>query len=185
MTTAFMVNGTLVTPTCHWLPVQMDSMARLICYEAHHSIGIRESPSGSNRGPQIDQWLRESKLPESVIVSGKGYWCAAWAGAIWKKAGFQALPAGYYDCDVLWRWARQTGRFNKVPAYGAMVLYGKTTPPDAHHVGIVLDTALPVMTAEGNTTVQGSTFERNGTAVALKIIDAADPVLGYIHLRPV
>lgn len=184
MSAIFMVNGLLVSTTCPWLPESMDQMARFVCHEAQHNIGVRENPPASNRGVQIDQWLREAGVPEAVIKAGKGYWCGAWAGSVWKRAGFQALPVGYADCDVIWRWAVRTSRFSKLPSFGAMVLYGKTTPPDAHHVGIVIDTALPVLTAEGNTTVQGSTFERNGTAVALKIIDAADPVLGYVHIRP-
>jgi hypothetical protein len=34
---------------------------------------------------------------------------------------------------------------------------------------------------EGNTTVEGSTFERNGTAVGLKVVNERDPVLGFVH----
>jgi cell wall-associated NlpC family hydrolase len=157
----------------------------MIVRAAHACIGVRENPLGSNRGPQVDRWLRESGLDASVITAGNGYWCAAWAGAMWKFAGIQ-MPVGYYDCDVLWRWARETKRFVKKPGLGYMVLYGNAKKPDANHVGIVVENVQnPVITVEANTTIEGSAFERNGTAVAVKLIQPSDPVLGYISVESV
>lgn len=179
----YQVGGVLVHPPCPWLPVDTDPVTQLVVHEAHATLGIRESPRGSNRGPQVDAWLRQANVPEAVIRAGQGFWCAAWAGAVWRRAGLEP-PTGYYDCDVLWRWARQTNRFSRIPSLGALVLYGKLAIPDAQHVGIVVDVADPTMSIEANTTIEGSAFERNGTAVALKIITPADPVIGFVHLRP-
>lgn len=184
----YQVGGLLIDPPCPWLPPDVGVVAELVIREAHARVGIREHPVGSNRGPQIDAWLRLAKVPESVILGGNGFWCAAWAGAMWRAGGITELPGGYGDCDVLLRWAQQTRRWSPVPTLAAMVLYGKPGPaghaPDAKHVGIVADLEKPYLSFEANTTVEGSTFERNGTAVAMKLIDAHDPVLGYVHVFP-
>lgn len=180
----YQVNGVLVTPPVDWLPLGTDPVTELVIREAHACLGIREAPPASNRGPRIDAWLRQAKVPESVILSGNGFWCAAWAGAMWRNGGGPALPPGYADCDVLRRWAQATGRWSDRPSLAAMVLYGKRLPPDATHLGIVADLTAPVLSIEGNTSVEGGALERNGTAVAMKLIQPSDPVLGYISLRP-
>jgi hypothetical protein len=60
------------------------------------------------------------------------------------------------------------------------VLYG--VPGDAKHIGIVIRTTPMILSLEGNSTVEGSKFERNGTAVGLKVVDFAhDPILGFVH----
>jgi hypothetical protein len=179
--TTYQLNGLLITPPCPWLPPDMDAAAARVVHEAHASLGISEHPSGSNRGPQIDAWNRASGAPPA------SYWCASWAGGVWVRSGL-TMPPGYGSCDAVMAWAKKTNRWSAhVPSFGAFVLYGRKgapgQPDDAKHIGIVIQLE-PLMSAEGNTTVEGATFERNGTAVALKLIDQHDPVLGYCHIHP-
>lgn len=172
----YTVNGLAVTPPCPWLTADVDSVTAVVIHEAHASLAVTEHPLGSNRGPQIDAWNRSAGVPLA------SYWCAAWAGWVWKQAGL-TMPAGYASCDRIMQWAKETKHWTPhVPSLGAFVLYGK--PGDATHIGIVIQLD-PLISAEGNTTVEGSQFERNGTAVALKLITPKDPVLGYCHIHPI
>jgi hypothetical protein len=139
---------------------------------ARDSIGVLEEPPGSNRGPEIDAWNQRAGVPAG------SYWCAAAAGAWWADAGLE-VPSGYASCDRWMAWAKQRGRFHPVPVAGAMVLYG--VPGDARHIGLVIRVSPLILSIEGNTTVEGKGDERNGIAVALKLVTAADPVLGYVH----
>lgn len=156
-----------------WLPPTTPLIQRVIVKNALSCFGMLEEPAGSNRGPDIDPLNLRAGVPVG------SYWCASWAGSIWQDSGAQ-VPSGYASCDRWMQWAKETGRWTtKTPAVGAAVLYGK--PGDATHIGIVVRTAPLVLSVEGNTTIEGSAFERNGTAVALKVVNARDPVLGYVH----
>jgi hypothetical protein len=158
-----------------WLPKTLPLMQRIIVERALRDIGMLEDPPGSNRGKDIDTLNDRAKVPHG------SYWCASWAGSVWADAGAE-IPAGYASCDMWLAWAKKTNRWTlHTAAPGCCVLYG--VPGDAKHIGIVIRTDIPsmVLTVEGNTTVEGSTFERNGTAVALKVITKHDPVLGYVH----
>lgn len=169
------VSGLLVTPPCPWLPLDVGAKAALVVHEAHAAIGICEDPVASNRGAEVNQWNRDAGVPVG------SYWCASFAGAMWKRAGLQ-VPAGYASCDVLLAWGKRTGRFSQhVPSLGALVFYGKGD--DAHHVGIIVRTAPLTLSVEGNTSVE-SGYDRNGIAVQLKRVDEHDPVLGYVHIAP-
>ncbi len=165
-----------LSPPCRWLPATVSRQAEIVVREACAALGTLEDPPGTNRGPEIDEWNRRAGVPVG------SYWCAAFAGEMWRRAGVEP-PPGYAACDRLMAWGRATGRWTEhVPTLGALVLYG--VPGDARHVGIVVRTAPLVLSVEGNTTVEGSRLERNGTAVALKLVTADDPVLGYVHLTP-
>jgi hypothetical protein len=158
-----------------WLP-GVDALLANLIERARRSVGICEDPPGSNRGREIDAWNERAGVPV------KSYWCASFVGALWRDSGFD-VPAGYASCDAWMAWAKETGRWSaNVPTLGCAVLYGK--PGDATHIGLVIRTRPQVLSVEGNTTVEGSAFERNGTSVALKLVTAHDPVLGYCHLRP-
>lgn len=158
-----------------WLPGVDVSVVNVI-ERARRHIGVCENPPGSNRGAGIDEWNAAAGVPVG------SYWCAAFVGAMWRQSGFP-IPAGYASCDNWMHWAKETNRWSShVPTLGAAVLYGK--PGDATHIGLVIRTRPLVLSVEGNTTVEGSAFERNGTSVALKLVTDRDPVLGYCHLRP-
>lgn len=165
-----------------WLPATTDALTRAVIERAMKDLGICEQPLGSNRSPRIDEYLRASGVPESVIGSGGGYWCAAAVAAWWREAGAETPPSGTADCDVWLRWAKVSKRWSATPSLGGLVLYGK--PGDASHIGQIIRTDPVVLSVEGNTTVEGSAFERNGTAVALKRVASPDPILGYVTLRP-
>ena len=156
-----------------WLPKTLPLIQRTIVVMAVCDVGMLEDPPGSNRGADIDA------LNDLAHVPHGSYWCAAWVGKIWKAAG-APIPAGYASCDHWVSWAKQTNRWTThTAAPGCAVLYG--IPGDARHIGIVIRTNPMILSIEGNTTVEGSKFERNGTAVAMKVVDEHDPVLGYVH----
>lgn len=191
MLVTYTQGSTAITPPCPWLTYTDSAVASLVVREAHSSLGICEEPLGSNRGPEIDEWNRKARVPTG------SYWCASWAGAMWWQGGI-VPPPGYASVDRLIAWARQTGRFSEnVPTLGAMVFYGKWNPAelakgrrvllskdDGVHVGIVARIKPQVVSYEGNTTVEGSRLERNGTAVAIKLVTPEDPVIGFAHLTP-
>ena len=158
-----------------WLP-GVDAMTARLIQRAQQHVGVCEDPPGSNRGKGIDAWNERAGVPVA------SYWCASFVGAMWRDSGFD-VPAGYASCDTWMQWAKETDRWSQnVPTLGCAVLYGK--PGDATHIGLVIRTRPLTLSIEGNTTVEGSTFERNGTSVALKLVTGRDPVLGYCHLRP-
>lgn len=169
-------------PMARHLPADLDPRVRLAIVRAALDIlSVVEEPLGSNRSPVIDVYLRNAGVPESVILAGKGYWCAAAVGQWWQDAGLET-PLGRADCDVWMRWAKKTGRWSNIPTLGAAVLYGK--PGDATHIGLIARVTPLVMSVEGNTTIE-SGFDRNGIAVTDKIVDPkSDPILGYCQPLP-
>lgn len=183
-----------ITPTgcidlpagCDWLPADKDQRTAQVSQlvrRAQRYIGHLEDPLGSNRGPLIDAWLRRGGVSERDIERGRGYWCAAWAGSMWLDSGFP-MPPGFASCDQIMNWGKATLRFTRhTPSPGALVLYGPHAL-DATHIGLVMRTGGAVMSAEANTTVEGSKLERNGTAIALKLVTPHDPVLGFVHPFP-
>lgn len=166
-----------VLPIAKQLPLNIDErIRRVIVRAAMDLIAVVETPLNSNRGPEIDAYLRAAHVPDSVILAGGGYWCAAAVGQWWEDAGL-TTPPGRAGCDSWMRWAKATGRWSKAPALGAAVLYG--VPGDAKHIGLIVRLDPLVLSVEGNTTIE-SGYSRNGIAVAMKIADPkTDPILGY------
>lgn len=154
-----------------WLPVTASDLAQAIIRTAIAAVGCSEDPDGSNRGPQVDQWNTAAGVPVG------SYWCASFVGAVYRACGAR-VPAGHASCDNWMAWAKRFGFWRDAPVLGGAVLYG--VPGDAKHIGIVIKLAPRVLSVEGNTTIEGSAFERNGTTVALKEVTSRDPVLGYL-----
>ena len=156
-----------------WLPLTLPLIQRAIVERAIRDVGMLEDPPGSNRGADIDALNAGAHVPPG------SYWCASWVGSVWRDCGAE-VPVGYASCDHWMAWAKQTNRWTlHTAAPGCAVLYGK--PGDATHIGIVIRTSPLTLSLEGNTTVEGSAFERNGTAVGLKVVNDRDPVLGFCH----
>jgi hypothetical protein len=177
MSASYTANGFAVTPPCPWLNVMGPGrVAELVIREACAALGVLEVPLESNRGPEVDAWNKLAGAPPG------SYWCAAFAGAMWRKAGL-TLPAGYASCQVLMRWAQTTGRWTPhEPSLGAMVFYGDAA--GAHHVGLIVRMMPAWLSVEGNTTFSAQ-FSRNGIGVELKQVVPGDPrVLGFAHLVP-
>lgn len=161
-------------PLCGWLdPALVSDLQWRIARRTYRDEGIGEVPKGSNRSGRVDRYLRRAGVPESVIRSGMGYWCAAWAGAVWHDAGAE-VPSAYADCDRWVGYARKNGLW--VPAsevvtrlksregaatlVGGATLYG--TPTDASHIGVVTRADPDYFrNTEGNTSSNG--YSRNGT----------------------
>lgn len=158
---------------------QYPALNVLIVERTFRDIGIGELKDSPNRSLRIDRYLRRAKVPESVIQSGRGYWCAAWGGAVWLDAG-ALVPDGYADCDVWVRWAKQKRIWSQEPVIGAAVLYG--IPGDASHYGIIV--RVPdrqydlLLNVEGNTSLNG--YSNNGVLCDLKGV-TRNKVLGYVH----
>ena len=175
---------------------QPEGSAERIVRVAQCCVGMLEE-GGANRGPEIDAWLRWVHYPEDLLQKGLGYWCAAFAARMWYEGGMLDVPKTA-SCDALLAWGRKTNRFTEhAPSIGALVLYGKWDHPtaalkmrslvsktDAVHVGIIARVSPAIVSFEGNTTVEGSRLERNGTAVACKLVTPEDPVIGFVHVHP-
>lgn len=170
-------------PAVRHLPRDLDPrIRRAIARAVLDLVAVVEDPPSSNRGDAIDSYLRNAGVPESVILAGRGYWCAAAVGQWWDDAGLAPPPKGRADCDVWMRWGKQTGRWSSIPSLGAAVLYGK--PGDASHIGLVARVHPLVLSVEGNTTIE-SGYSRNGEAVAVKHVNPkSDPILGYVSAFP-
>lgn len=168
-----------------WLGPEVDPLRRRILARSHLDIGILEVPKGSNRGVRIDTYLRRARVPEALIEAGKGYWCAAWAGAVFIDAGAK-IPADYGSCDA-WLPYLVPCPLAELPTVGQpgdAVLYGKRRPDgtlDAQHIGILWRLDPQVLSCEGNRGL-GATPTNNGTAVDVDEVTRAD-VLGVV--RPV
>lgn len=157
-----------------WLPGDVPALHRAIVEHALSTIGIAEE-GGSNRGPEIDRYLRALGVPTAQP------WCAAWAAEVYRAAGAE-VPTGWRGASTNeWmRWAIETKRWNHRPYYGAAVLYG--VPGDPSHIGIIVRLTPHLYSVEGNTVV-GISYSRDGVAVDFKEV-AKSRVIGYSHPLP-
>lgn len=150
-----------------------------IVRRALRDVGLCEIPKGSNRSTRIDRYLRESGVPDSVIRSGEGFWCAAWAGAVYRDCGAR-VPLAYAACQNWLNWGLKQGTLKKAPAVGAVVLYmSGANRSKTHHCGIVIrvDNGYTV-SIEANTTLNG--YSDNGLFCGIKEV-SVDKVIGYVH----
>ena len=53
---------------------------------AIHELGVKEHPAGSNSGPRVDEYLRDSGIPLGLPAASKS-WCAAFAEWVMQQAG--------------------------------------------------------------------------------------------------
>jgi hypothetical protein len=140
---------------------------------------LMESPPGSNRGTTIDGYNKRAGAP-----LGSSY-CASSATAWWEDVGLEVPARDRASCDVLYRWALETGRFQHAPVIGAWLLYGtgrKDNP--AHHVALVIRLTPLLMVFSGNTGLDGQ-FNREGFAFDRRVITPLTPdILGYVHPKP-
>lgn len=135
---------------------------------ARIDIGIRESPPGSNDGPEIRKWLK------AAGISRPAPWCMAWLRAKFAQAGVTlggGASVGFFE-----QWAIHNGhRIVARPLKGDVVCYRFDSDSWPDHVAIVEKVlALRwrgktfsgwVQTIEGNTSpgVRGS--QANGGGV--------------------
>lgn len=139
-----------------------------VAQRALKDVGILETPLGSNRGVRIDRYLRRANVPESLITTGKGWWCASQTGAVLIDCGVP-VPTDYGSCDAWLPYLEPN------PSPVCVVLYG--VKGNAHHIGIVVRLAPLVLTIEGNRGYAGTT--NNGVACDIGPMQRKD-ILGYI-----
>jgi hypothetical protein len=149
------------TWTALFSPAPLVDLGEAALREAVARIGVRESPLGSNRGPEIDEWNRRAG------VQVGSFWCMSFAWSMVDDAAKAlGLPNPIFrtaSCSRLFNWARAHGRIVAKPDPGDIFLciggeYGH------YHTGFV---AGPVakgrfVTIEGNSNTSGSP---NGVAV--------------------
>jgi len=133
--------------------------------EATRFAGVQEQPPGSNRGVEVDYFVREAGLDPK----GGFPWCACFVGQI----GRQALGA-LWPCPrtasvaALAAWAKSagTGVLVEEPARGDLFVLWFPSLNRFAHVGFV--TALTpggFTTIEGNAAPPGATSSREGFGV--------------------
>lgn len=154
--------------------------AGLAVERALRDVFLMESPPGSNRGASVDAYNTRAGAP-----LGSPY-CASAATVWWEDVGLEVPKEGRASCDVLYRWALETGRFHHAPVIGSLILYGtgaKDNPAD--HVGIVIRLTPLLITFEANTSMDGQ-FNKEGFAFDRKVIDrlSTRPILGYCWPGP-
>lgn len=118
--------------------------------------GVREHPPGSNRGADVEMFLRTTGLP------GGYAWCAAFVAWCVVTALGEACPIPRTaDCDVLLAWAKLRGVLHETGGKRGDIglLLRPGDPNDAHHAFFVLgdedNDGIP-NTIEGNTNRAGS-----------------------------
>jgi hypothetical protein len=112
--------------------------AEAIAYGRKH-LGTHEAPSGSNRGPLIDQWNRDVNSPPGPMA----YWCGAFVNACLHAGGFPHQPFLVY-CPNIEGTARTgtdgyswyTNVADGKP--GDLVLYTEGGQPEAAHVELLV-----------------------------------------------
>lgn len=124
----------------------------LLIAEARRYLEVRETPPGSNRGLEVDYWIKEAKLDPK----GAFPWCAAFVGQV----GRQALGARWpcprtASVPVLWAWADKGGYLETSAAIGDLYLVWHPELNGFHHVGIVTSLGAELGTIEGNTSGAG------------------------------
>ena len=119
-------------------------------------VGVKEVPRGSNKGPEVNKYLRR------VGIAPGSPWCAAFTAdtiaTIAATAGVTCPVPLTASCDVLLEWARKRGRLFASAQPGDLFLV-MASEHDAVHTGFVE----AVHTAAGTlTTVEGNSNSSGG-----------------------
>lgn len=153
------------------------TLKRRIVVRALLDAGILEHPEGSNRGPEIDEYVRRRGGDLG------SYWCA-YGLAEWMEDAGAAIPtpsnpADVGSCQVWLEWARARNLLTMTPTPGCGVLYLDENG-HAHHCGAVIHAEPEIWTFEGNTSAAPG--ERNGVAALPK---RAGPRAQYFEPLPI
>lgn len=127
------------------------SLSALALEKAKSQIGVVEIPKGSNKGPEVDQYLKSVGLgPGYMWCMAFVYWCVNEAA---KEKGIKN-PL-YKTGGVSLQYNKSHARVSKTPTVGSVLIldYGN----GAGHTGLVesID-GFYVNTIEGNTNNDGS-----------------------------
>lgn len=163
------------------VPMKSPTLPERIARIAESKVGLKESPSGSNRGPEIQEFFdADSYDPNGKAPGDSGYaWCAAFVDRIVQLAMLEdtavnrtvftfARPTtpGAWDMER-WSLAQDNSTHTKKPPLGD-ILRGDIVVFTFSHIGIATgppDKNGAVPTIEGNTNKAG---EREGIMVMRK-----------------
>jgi len=141
----------------------MDSQSKQLIDIATRYVGVAESPTGSNRGTQIDEWNTAVGVPVG------SFWCASFVSAMTRKweaqTGYTFPLKVSASCDSWFNQAKDKGLLTRMPRPGRiMLVMSATNPNDAIHIGICgYEKDGVISSIEGNSNNDGS---NNGTIVA-------------------
>lgn len=131
---------------------------------AHDQVGTREQPAGSNWGPRISTWIKDSGYSYPVP------WCQTFANAVAVHGGAPQIKTGYTPYVLQGNY--QSQGFDPIPLSqaqpGDMVFFKWPGLSSARcdHVGILISmTATTVTCIEGNTSL---TSQNNGGQVMIR-----------------
>lgn len=135
----------------------MSPQVEALIAEAKRYLGVVEAPRDSNRGVEVDYFVRECGLDPKLGLP----WCAAFVGQMGRQALGHAWPVPRTaSCAAIAAWAQETGRgLLTAPVVGGLFLLWEAglTPARFGHVGIVETVdATGFGSLEGNTNPGGS-----------------------------
>lgn len=123
---------------------------------ATSKLGVKEQPSGSNRGPQIDDW-------QKAVGMGAGPWCGAFAVRAALAGGAHITQDARYTPSIIAHARAGTGGYSVLVSAasrsaqpGDHVVYDWQPGTGADHVGVLESIdyqARTVTCIEGNTAV--------------------------------
>jgi hypothetical protein len=123
--------------------------------EARRYIGVTETPPGSNRGVEVDYFIRETGLDPKLGLP----WCAAFVHQIGRQALGAAWPVPRTaSVAAIERWATAQGVIRDTAAVGDLFLLWHAELKRFAHVGFIEATldGGRFATLEGNTNPGGS-----------------------------
>lgn len=127
---------------------------------AHTKVGVHETPPGSNRGPEIDQW----NLAANGVLGEP--WCMSFMHAAFKQAG--VTLGGWAGVENFLRWGQLHGYEVTRPFRGDLVCFDWQGDRWYDHVGIV-DRVLAVGPLQRPPYVLRTVEGNTGDAVRVKI----------------
>jgi CHAP domain/Putative peptidoglycan binding domain len=166
------------------------SLLDAVIAKAQSQVGVREQPLGSNRGPQVDEYIRAAGLNPAA---GSFAWCTCFLFWCFREASEELgvpnpMPktAGVLD---LWNKAGQKGLLRITPGLAQAhpekikpgMFFFLSTGAGTGHVGLIKSVSgVTLRTIEGNTTdISGSregigVFERNARTIGKVNLGFAD-----------
>lgn len=130
---------------------------------AHDKIGTTEHPLGSNRGPDVDAWIRYSGLNPVVPPPGV-FWCGCFAGYCVVHEGEAKVAAGnLINHQVIVNLAH-AGGFGLTPVSFSDAQPGDIVSYTFQHIGLIVGPSISgrLHTIEGNTSEFGHVSNGGG-----------------------
>jgi hypothetical protein len=158
------------------------TLVERVIAEARRYLQVREVPLGSNRGVEIDYFVRESGLDPK----GAYPWCACFVGQVGRQAlGYQWPCPRTASVAVLAKWAEQSHYLELSPGAGDLFIVWHPELKRFGHVGFVasIDGSGKMGTIEGNTSGGGSR-EGWGVFERQRILKAEDRCIRWTRAVP-